>query len=144
MPVDLVPIVGGGGEGSDSGEWCIVDINTGTVIVCDAGNKQVRDAPDDEPWSWTSPQPAQPFFNALCNSLYSLDLDPLPRPETEIAEYHPEFWGVIREGKEEEEDGLADRGFEACAIHFYFDNLMTSTGLRKIPAIGIDLSWLRL
>ncbi|KAK2042707.1 hypothetical protein LZ31DRAFT_352451 [Colletotrichum somersetense] len=117
MPEGLVPIVGGGGEGSDSGVWWIVDTNTGTVIVYDAGNKQVQDAPDDQPRLWTSPQPAEPFFNPLYNSLYSLDLEPLPRPDTEVAEYYPEFWGVIWEGREEEEDGLADRGIESCAIH---------------------------
>ncbi|KAJ3962717.1 hypothetical protein N0V92_000509 [Colletotrichum tropicale] len=111
MPDGLVPIAGGGGEGSDSGEWWIIDTNAGTVIVYDAGNKQVQDAPSDQPWLWTPPRPAGPFFDALVDSLYSLDLVPLPRPDTEDAEYYPEIWGTIREG-EEEEDELVDPGIE--------------------------------
>ncbi|KAL3295476.1 alpha beta hydrolase fold protein [Colletotrichum asianum] len=111
MPDGLIPIAGGGGEGSDSGEWWIIDTNAGTVIVYDAGNKQVQDAPSDQPWLWTPPRPAGPLFDALVNSLYSLDLVPLPRPDTEDAEYYPEIWGTMREG-EEEEDELADPGIE--------------------------------
>ncbi|KAE9581548.1 hypothetical protein CGCF415_v010341 [Colletotrichum fructicola] len=111
MPDGLVPIAGGGGEGSDSGEWWIIDTDAGNVIVYDVGNKQVQDAPNDQPWLWTPPRPAGPFFEALVDSLHSLDLVPLPRPDTEDAEYYPEVWGAIREGKEEE-DEVADSGIE--------------------------------
>ncbi|KAI8252595.1 hypothetical protein K4K53_011058 [Colletotrichum sp. SAR 10_77] len=111
MPDGLVPIAGGGGEGSDSGEWWIIDTNAGNVIVYDVGNKQVQDAPNDQPWLWTPPRPAGLFFEALVDSLHSLDLVPLPRPDTEDAEYYPEVWGAIREGKEGE-DEVADSGIE--------------------------------
>ncbi|EFQ26032.1 hypothetical protein CGRA01v4_14459 [Colletotrichum graminicola] len=36
---------------------------------------------------------------------------PLPRPDTEVAEYYPEIWGAIRMGEEEEYE-LADPGIE--------------------------------
>ncbi|KAF9872880.1 hypothetical protein CkaCkLH20_09743 [Colletotrichum karsti] len=97
MPDGLVPIAGGSADGSGIGEWWIIDTNAGTIIVYDAGNRQVQDAPDDQPWLWTPPRPAGPYFHALVDSLYSLDLVPLPRPDTEDAEYYPEVWGAIRE-----------------------------------------------
>ncbi|KAK1974249.1 hypothetical protein LZ30DRAFT_827566 [Colletotrichum cereale] len=117
IPEGLVPIAGGGGEGSDSGEWWIIDTNTGTVIVYDAGNKQVQDAPNDQPWLWMPPRPAGMFFDALFDSLYSLDLVPLPRPDTEVAEYYPEIWGTIREGEGEEDGSAEPRIEDACNIY---------------------------
>ncbi|VUC36494.1 unnamed protein product [Clonostachys rosea] len=113
MPEGLVPIAG-----RLDGEWWIIDINAGTVIVYDAGNKQIADAPDDQPWLWTRPRPAGPFFDALVNSLYSLDLVPVPRPDTDIAECYPEVWGVIREeGDEDDEDDPDPEVEEAREIY---------------------------
>lgn len=109
MPNGLVPIAG-----REDGEWWIIDTNAGTVIVYDAGNKQVSDAPDDKPWLWARPRPAGPFFDALVNSLYSLDLVPLPRPDTEITECYPEVWGVIREEGDEDGEDDPDPEVEVC------------------------------
>ncbi|CAG9957132.1 unnamed protein product [Clonostachys rosea f. rosea IK726] len=113
MPEGLVPITG-----REDGEWWIIDTNAGTVIVYDGGNKQVADAPDDKPWLWVRPCPAGPFFDALVNSLHSLDLVPLPRPDTEIAECYPEVWGVVREeGEGDDEDDPGPEVEEAREIY---------------------------
>ncbi|KAF6799437.1 hypothetical protein CSOJ01_12499 [Colletotrichum sojae] len=105
MPEGLVPIAGGA-----EGEWWIVDTDAGTVIVYDPGNKKVGDAPDDQPWLWTPPRPAGVFFEELVDGLYNLDLVPVPRPDTDVAENHPEIWGAIREG--DDEDDMLDADVE--------------------------------
>ncbi|KAK8051100.1 hypothetical protein PG993_002485 [Apiospora rasikravindrae] len=108
MPAGLVPIAG-----SDGGVWWLVDTDAGTVTVYDPGNRQVRDAPDDQPWRWNPPRAAGPFFDGLVDGLYALDLVPVPRPDTDVSECYPEIWGAVREeGEDECEDELPDPEIE--------------------------------
>ncbi|KAK7994001.1 sulfate transporter 4.1 [Apiospora arundinis] len=118
MPDGLVPIAGGCADGAPTG-WWIVDTNAGTVIVYDSGWKQVQTAPDDQPWLWSLPQLAGPFFDELVDSLCALDLVPVPRPDTEVAEWYPEIWVAVQdEGSIEDCNEMSDPEIlGACEIY---------------------------
>lgn len=108
LPAGMVPIAGG----DDDAVWWLVDTDAGTVTVYDAGHREVRDAPDDEPWRWNPARPAGPFFAAHVAALVALDLVPVPRPDTDSAECYPEVWGAVRENEDDDYDKLPSSDIE--------------------------------